>query len=167
MFVVFSSELIPRPASQYEDPPLHLCLKIGKPINKRVSKTCPIDSYGKKRKKPEYWFSIPRERWVSHFSEVCVLKACVLLSRNCIDCVTSLIGNDFSKNVNKSHFENILTNSHLEIYTWPLSSGLVILLEITSEWSKNWQNTSRRVVGRELTNNSPSHIFSISLLLER
>ncbi|CAD5114508.1 DgyrCDS3632 [Dimorphilus gyrociliatus] len=55
-------ELIPRPAAQYEHPPLYLCLKIGKPLNKRVSEACPFESYGRKRKKPEYWFSIPRDK---------------------------------------------------------------------------------------------------------
>jgi hypothetical protein len=55
-------ELIPRPARQYDDPPLYLCLKVGHPINKAVSKTCPVESYMKKKPKPEYWFSIPRER---------------------------------------------------------------------------------------------------------
>jgi len=54
-------ELIPRPATLYEDPPLYLCLKIGRPVNRKVSKTCPIESYMKNRKKPEYWFSIPRD----------------------------------------------------------------------------------------------------------
>ncbi|KAK2171656.1 hypothetical protein NP493_1048g00055 [Ridgeia piscesae] len=54
-------ELIPRPATLYEDPPLYLCLKIGRPLNKAVSKTCPIESYTK-RHKPEYWFSIPRDK---------------------------------------------------------------------------------------------------------
>ncbi|XP_074656479.1 oxidation resistance protein 1-like [Tubulanus polymorphus] len=55
-------EIIPRPARQYEDPPLYLCLKVGMPINKTVSATCPIESYTRKKKKPEYWFSIPREK---------------------------------------------------------------------------------------------------------
>ncbi|CAH1774592.1 unnamed protein product [Owenia fusiformis] len=55
------SELVPKPAPVSENPPLYLSLRVGKPINKRVSKTCPIESYGKKNK-PEYWFSIPRDR---------------------------------------------------------------------------------------------------------
>ncbi|CAH1774593.1 unnamed protein product [Owenia fusiformis] len=54
-------ELVPKPAPVSENPPLYLSLRVGKPINKRVSKTCPIESYGKKNK-PEYWFSIPRDR---------------------------------------------------------------------------------------------------------
>ncbi|XP_023932512.1 oxidation resistance protein 1 [Lingula anatina] len=45
-----------------DEPPLYLCLKVGIPINKPVSKTCPIESYSKKKKKPEYWFAIPRDK---------------------------------------------------------------------------------------------------------
>ena len=45
-----------------EDPPLYLCLHLGKPLNKSVSDTAPIQAYNKKKKKPEYWFSIPREK---------------------------------------------------------------------------------------------------------
>ncbi|KAL5013835.1 hypothetical protein ScPMuIL_008105 [Solemya velum] len=61
LFLSFD-KLIPRPALCYEDPPLYLCLCLGNPINKEVSKTCPIQSYAKKKKKPEYWFSIPRNK---------------------------------------------------------------------------------------------------------
>ncbi|XP_064652642.1 nuclear receptor coactivator 7-like isoform X7 [Lineus longissimus] len=56
------SKLIPRPAKQFEDPPLYLCLKVGIPLKGRQSGTCPIEAYSRKRKKPEYWFSIPREK---------------------------------------------------------------------------------------------------------
>ncbi|KAJ8322197.1 hypothetical protein KUTeg_000668 [Tegillarca granosa] len=55
-------KLIPRPAQKFEDPPLYLCLKLGKPINREVSQTCPIEAYNKLKKKPEYWFSIPRDK---------------------------------------------------------------------------------------------------------
>ncbi|XP_062595745.1 oxidation resistance protein 1-like isoform X1 [Saccostrea cucullata] len=55
-------KLIPRPAVAAEDPPLYLCLHLGKPVNKHVSETAPIQAYTKKKKKPEYWFSIPREK---------------------------------------------------------------------------------------------------------
>ncbi|KAK3087028.1 hypothetical protein FSP39_000610 [Pinctada imbricata] len=55
-------KLIPRPATTFEDPPLYLCLRLGKPINKNVSQTAPIQAYSKKKKKPEYWFSIPRDK---------------------------------------------------------------------------------------------------------
>jgi len=54
------SELIPKPAVSYDDPPLYLCIRLGKPIRGEVSQTCPIAAYSKQKKKPEYWFSIPR-----------------------------------------------------------------------------------------------------------
>lgn len=60
---VSSTEILPRPARLYDDPPLYLCLKVGIPTNKRISKTCPIEAYLKNKRKPEYWFSIPREKW--------------------------------------------------------------------------------------------------------
>ncbi|XP_075236666.1 TLD domain-containing protein mustard isoform X1 [Lycorma delicatula] len=69
-------ELIPRPARSCEDPPLYLRLRMGKPINKKIPKSTPVMSYGKKKMRPEYWFSVPRERvddlyrflmlWVPH-----------------------------------------------------------------------------------------------------
>nr|CAD7262084.1 unnamed protein product [Timema shepardi] len=69
-------ELIPRPARSCEDPPLYLRLRMGKPINKKIPKSTPIMSYGKKKMRPEYWFSVPRNRvdelysflqlWVPH-----------------------------------------------------------------------------------------------------
>ncbi|XP_065335830.1 oxidation resistance protein 1 isoform X4 [Cloeon dipterum] len=69
-------ELIPRPARPCDDPPMYLRLLMGKPINKRIPKSTPIMSYGKKKMRPEYWFSVPRNRiddlyqflqlWVPH-----------------------------------------------------------------------------------------------------
>lgn len=55
-------KLIPKPAASCEDPPLYLCLKMGKPAGKSIPKSTPVMSYGKKRMRPEYWFSIPRNR---------------------------------------------------------------------------------------------------------
>ncbi|XP_046987660.1 oxidation resistance protein 1 isoform X10 [Schistocerca americana] len=55
-------ELIPRPARSCEDPPLYLTLRMGKPLNKKIPKSTPIMSYGKKKMRPEYWFSVPRNR---------------------------------------------------------------------------------------------------------
>ncbi|XP_050691477.1 oxidation resistance protein 1-like isoform X5 [Eriocheir sinensis] len=55
-------ELIPKPATSCEDPPLYLCLRMGKPANRRIPKSTPVMSYGKKRMRPEYWFSIPKNR---------------------------------------------------------------------------------------------------------
>ncbi|XP_065214765.1 nuclear receptor coactivator 7 isoform X8 [Planococcus citri] len=75
LFVSFD-KLIPRPARSCEDPPLYLRLRMGKPKNRRIPKTTPIMSYGKKKMRPEYWFSVPRNRvddlykflniWVPH-----------------------------------------------------------------------------------------------------
>ncbi|XP_048250781.1 oxidation resistance protein 1-like isoform X3 [Haliotis rufescens] len=63
LFQTFDSlELIARPAARSEDPPLYLCLRVGHPKNKEVSQTCPIESYRATKKKPEYWFSIPRDK---------------------------------------------------------------------------------------------------------
>lgn len=59
-------ELIPRPVHTFEEPPpLYLRLRMGKPKDKKIPKSTPIMSYGKKKMKPEYWFSVPRNRYVS------------------------------------------------------------------------------------------------------
>ncbi|XP_076760170.1 TLD domain-containing protein mustard isoform X3 [Xylocopa sonorina] len=55
-------ELIPRPAHSCEDPPLYLRLRTGRPKDKKIPRSTPIMSYGKKKLRPEYWFSIPRNR---------------------------------------------------------------------------------------------------------
>lgn len=55
-------ELIPRPARSCEDPPLYLRLKMGKPLNKKIPHSTPLMSYGKKKMRPEYWFSVPKNR---------------------------------------------------------------------------------------------------------
>ncbi|KAK3913640.1 Oxidation resistance protein 1 [Frankliniella fusca] len=55
-------QLIPQPARSCEDPPLYLRLRMGKPINRKIPKSTPIMSYGKKKMRPEYWFGIPRNR---------------------------------------------------------------------------------------------------------
>ncbi|XP_046667905.1 nuclear receptor coactivator 7 isoform X9 [Homalodisca vitripennis] len=75
LFVSFD-KLIPRPAQSCDDPPLYLRLRMGKPKDKKIPKSTPIMSYGKKKMRPEYWFSVPRERvddlyrflmvWVPH-----------------------------------------------------------------------------------------------------
>ncbi|XP_024080710.1 nuclear receptor coactivator 7 isoform X3 [Cimex lectularius] len=61
LFVSFD-KLIPRPARSCEDPPLYLRLRMGKPKDKKIPKSSAIMSYGKKRMRPEYWFSVPREK---------------------------------------------------------------------------------------------------------
>ncbi|XP_019873866.2 nuclear receptor coactivator 7 isoform X1 [Aethina tumida] len=75
LFVSFD-KLIPRPARSCEDPPLYLRLRMGKPTNKPIPKSTALMSYGKKKMRPEYWFSIPKNRvdelykfiqgWVPH-----------------------------------------------------------------------------------------------------
>ncbi|XP_024947385.1 oxidation resistance protein 1 isoform X10 [Cephus cinctus] len=55
-------ELIPRPARSCEDPPLYLRLRTGRPKGKKIPRSTPIMSYGKKKLRPEYWFSVPRNR---------------------------------------------------------------------------------------------------------
>ncbi|KAE8739332.1 hypothetical protein FOCC_FOCC015181 [Frankliniella occidentalis] len=55
-------QLIPQPARSCEDPPLYLRLRMGKPVNRKIPKSTPIMSYGKKKMRPEYWFGIPRNR---------------------------------------------------------------------------------------------------------
>ncbi|CAL7949810.1 unnamed protein product [Xylocopa violacea] len=61
LFVSFD-KLIPRPAHSCEDPPLYLRLRTGRPKDKKIPRSTPIMSYGKKKLRPEYWFSIPRNR---------------------------------------------------------------------------------------------------------
>lgn len=61
--VSFSTELIPKPAQPCDAPPLYLRLRMGKPLNRKGAMTTPIMSYGKKKMKPEYWFSIPRDKY--------------------------------------------------------------------------------------------------------
>ncbi|XP_071455501.1 nuclear receptor coactivator 7 isoform X2 [Hetaerina americana] len=75
LFVSFD-KLIPRPARSCEDPPLYLRLRMGKPKDRKIPRSTPIMSYGKKKMRPEYWFSVPRNRvddlysflmlWVPH-----------------------------------------------------------------------------------------------------
>jgi LysM repeat protein len=75
LFVSFD-KLIPRPARSCEDPPLYLRLRMGKPLDKPIPRSTPLMSYGKKKMRPEYWFSVPRNRvdelykfiqaWVPH-----------------------------------------------------------------------------------------------------
>jgi len=61
--IFYSTELIPRPVHTFEEPPpLYLRLRMGKPKDKKIPKSTPIMSYGKKKMKPEYWFSVPRNR---------------------------------------------------------------------------------------------------------
>ena len=65
--LILALELIPKPAQPCEAPPLYLRLRMGKPVDKKMSMMTPIMSYGKKKMKPEYWFSIPRDKYSIEF----------------------------------------------------------------------------------------------------
>lgn len=76
-FSVFVLELIPRPARACADPPLYLRLRMGKPLGKSMPlPSNVVMSYGKNKLRPEFWFSIPKNRidelyrflntWVPH-----------------------------------------------------------------------------------------------------
>nr|XP_008005344.1 nuclear receptor coactivator 7 isoform X3 [Chlorocebus sabaeus] len=45
-------------------PPMFLCIKVGKPMRKSFAThtAAMVQQYGKRRKQPEYWFAVPRER---------------------------------------------------------------------------------------------------------
>lgn len=60
----FIPELIPRPARACQDPPLYLRLRMGRPMGKAPPLPTSVMSYGKNKLRPEYWFSIPKNRWV-------------------------------------------------------------------------------------------------------
>jgi len=66
LFVSFE-KLIPRPVHTFEEPPpLYLRLRMGKPKDKKIPKSTPIMSYGKKKMKPEYWFSVLKTGWTTY-----------------------------------------------------------------------------------------------------
>lgn len=76
-FCNFLLELIPRPARACADPPLYLRLRMGKPVGKSMPlPSNVVMSYGKNKLRPEFWFSIPKNRidelyrflntWVPH-----------------------------------------------------------------------------------------------------
>lgn len=48
-----------------EPPTLYMCLKIGQFIDWSALKDCPMTSYIRTRLKPEYWFTIPSNRYIS------------------------------------------------------------------------------------------------------
>lgn len=74
--LISNLELIPRPARACADPPLYLRLRMGKPIGKSMPLPSYVMSYGKNKLRPEFWFSIPKNRtdelfrflntWVPH-----------------------------------------------------------------------------------------------------
>ncbi|WAR17472.1 NCOA7-like protein [Mya arenaria] len=62
LFNMDYTKYAPRRSVAFSDPPLYLCLRLGTPQNKHVSHNYSIEAYGKRRKKSEYWFSIPRDK---------------------------------------------------------------------------------------------------------
>ncbi|XP_043230962.1 oxidation resistance protein 1-like isoform X7 [Amphibalanus amphitrite] len=55
-------KLIPKPSKAADDPPLYLCLIMGKRRGRKIRKTVRILSYGEEKLRSEFWFSIPREK---------------------------------------------------------------------------------------------------------
>ncbi|XP_070509942.1 nuclear receptor coactivator 7 isoform X3 [Chironomus tepperi] len=61
LFVSFD-KLIPRPARACQDPPMYLRLRMGRPAGKPSPLPTTVMSYGKNKLRPEYWFSIPKNK---------------------------------------------------------------------------------------------------------
>ncbi|XP_055602453.1 uncharacterized protein LOC129751152 isoform X5 [Uranotaenia lowii] len=69
-------ELIPRPARACPDPPMYLRLRMGRKAGQEAALPTTVMSYGKNKLRPEYWFSIPKNKvdelyrflnaWVQH-----------------------------------------------------------------------------------------------------
>ena len=56
------AELIPRPARACQDPPMYLRLRMGRQSGKSTPLPTTVMSYGKNKLRPEYWFSIPKNK---------------------------------------------------------------------------------------------------------
>ncbi|KAB1275336.1 Nuclear receptor coactivator 7, partial [Camelus dromedarius] len=59
-----NSDILPSKEEKSKTPPMFLCIKVGKPMRKSFAThmTAMVQQYGKRRKQPEYWFAVPRER---------------------------------------------------------------------------------------------------------
>lgn len=57
-------DILPSKEEKSKTPPMFLCIKVGKPMRKSFAShtTAMVQQYGKRRKQPEYWFAVPRER---------------------------------------------------------------------------------------------------------
>nr|XP_008118057.1 PREDICTED: nuclear receptor coactivator 7 isoform X2 [Anolis carolinensis] len=57
-------DMLPSKEEKSKAPPMFLCIKVGKPMRKSFSSqsSTMAQQYSKKRKQPEYWFAVPRER---------------------------------------------------------------------------------------------------------
>ncbi|KAL8186482.1 UNVERIFIED_CONTAM: Nuclear receptor coactivator 7 [Gekko kuhli] len=56
--------MLPSKEEKSKTPPMFLCIKVGKPMMKSFASQSAtmVQQYGKRRKQPEYWFAVPRER---------------------------------------------------------------------------------------------------------
>ncbi|XP_077517940.1 TLD domain-containing protein mustard isoform X3 [Amblyomma americanum] len=59
-FIFDDNELVPRLAQSSEATLLYLCLRMGRPLHKKVQ--CSVTASLKRRIRPQYWFGIPRNR---------------------------------------------------------------------------------------------------------
>ncbi|EFB13679.1 hypothetical protein PANDA_003136, partial [Ailuropoda melanoleuca] len=57
-------DILPSKEEKSKSPPMFLCIKVGKPMRKSFAThtAAMVQQYGKRRKQPEYWFAVPRER---------------------------------------------------------------------------------------------------------
>ncbi|XP_058028321.1 nuclear receptor coactivator 7 isoform X2 [Ahaetulla prasina] len=57
-------DMLPSKEEKSKTPPMFLCIKVGTPMRKTfISQSAVMDQqYHKRRKQPEYWFAVPRER---------------------------------------------------------------------------------------------------------
>lgn len=65
-FFLCDSDILPSKEEKSKSPPMFLCIKVGKPMRKSFAThtAAMVQQYGKRRKQPEYWFAVPRERCV-------------------------------------------------------------------------------------------------------
>ncbi|XP_077018930.1 nuclear receptor coactivator 7 isoform X3 [Tamandua tetradactyla] len=57
-------DILPSKEEKSKSPPMFLCIKVGKPMRKSFATHTAAfaQQYSKRRKQPEYWFAVPRER---------------------------------------------------------------------------------------------------------
>ncbi|KAM6181410.1 nuclear receptor coactivator 7 isoform 2-T3 [Erethizon dorsatum] len=57
-------DILPSREEKSKTPPMFLCIKVGKPMRKSFATHAAaiVQQYGRRRKQPEYWFAVPRER---------------------------------------------------------------------------------------------------------
>ncbi|XP_029338409.1 nuclear receptor coactivator 7 isoform X3 [Mus caroli] len=58
------TDILPSKEEKSKTPPMFLCIKVGKPMRKSFAShtATMVQQYSKRRKQPEYWFAVPRER---------------------------------------------------------------------------------------------------------